>query len=501
MRIIQTANYERLSQTAALLILNALLEKPQFVLGLATGHTPSGLYRALVEAQREMELDLSQMHCFHLDEYIGLGPQDPESMAAYLCEHLLNPLGLAESQCHFVPATAADPASAGAAYDAELAAAGGIDLQILGIGSNGHIAFNEPGTPFDLGTHVAALSEATRTANARYFASGETPAQALSMGPRSILQARQIVLLAAGESKAEAVRQMLLDPVSEDCPASVLRFHPDVTLILDHAAAAGLPFPLPAPQVLPLEVYARTRELLPRQPFKVLVAAPHPDDASIGCGGTLSRLRSAGAELHFVSMTSGHRADIPDTTREERVVLRAQEGANEARAFGGAFTPLNLPFYEHHYIPGTPDLAAMDALLEAVQPDWIFSTSPQDRHPAHRASALIVSEAVQVYARRRQLPTELWFYEGPWYLFERDDFNTVVELTASDLWLKLQGVAAHVSQVGRKRYDLAAKALAEFRAITVPESRLSSFGSDVQDLGSHVEVFRRLALRSADALP
>lgn len=493
MRIIQTASYSELSHTAAILILNELLEKPEFVLGLATGHTPSGLYRELVSTHQELGIDIGRLHCFHLDEYLGMRPEDPESMACFLRSHLLEPLGLQPAQCHFVPATSEEPATACRSYEAEMAAIGGIDLQILGIGANGHIAFNEPGTPFDTSTHVASLSDSTRAANARYFASGETPRAAMTMGPRNILQARRILMLVAGANKAEAVRRMLLEPVSEDCPASVLRYHPDVTLILDRDAAALLPMPLPRFKALPLEVHTRSQ---PLPAYKLaLVAAPHPDDASIGCGGALHRLKRQGCRLHFVSMSSGHRADIPGTTQAERTEQRMNEGRAEAEVFGGDFTPLNLPFYDHHYVPGREDVTRLVALLQQVRPDLVFSTSPQDRHPCHRASALIVQEALREVSSADYRP-ELWCYEGPWYLFERDDFNSVIELEGGDLEHKLRGVAAHISQVSRKRYDLASESLARFRAITVPESRLSSFGTGLQDLGEHIEIFQRLVFEA-----
>ncbi|MEZ0374858.1 MAG: glucosamine-6-phosphate deaminase [Candidatus Sericytochromatia bacterium] len=492
MRIIQTADYAEMSHTAAILILSQMLEKPDYVLGLATGHTPSGLYRELVRTEQNLGIELDRLHCFHLDEYLGLSPDDPESMACYLRRHLFEPLGVPAAQRHYVPAVSADPEAACRAYEAEMISIGGIDLQILGIGSNGHIAFNEPGTRFDLGTHVAKLSESTRAANARYFSAGVTPEAAMTMGPRTIMQARQILILAAGASKARAVCRMLQEPVSEDCPASVLRFHPDVTVILDREAASGLHWPLPHFKPLPLQVYTNDYDKL-GEGETVLIAAPHPDDASIGCGGTLARLKRQGCQLHFVSMSSGHRADIPDTTFEERVAMRMQEGKSEAEVFASSFTPLNLPFYDHHYMPARRDMASLVALMEQIQPDYVFSTSPRDRHPAHRASALIVQEALREYRKGPGRP-ELWCYEGPWYLFERDDFNTVVTFSPEDLDLKLKGVQAHHSQVSRKRYDLASEALARFRAITVPESRLSSFGSGLQDVGEHIEVFQRLVL-------
>lgn len=492
MRIIQLADYAQLSQTAATLILNQLLAQPRLNLGLATGQTPSGLYAALVAAQQDLGLDLGQVQFFHLDEYRGLSPGDPESMAAFLTRQLLDPLQIAAQQRHFVPACSTDAQQACRDYDARIAAAGGLDLQILGLGHNGHIAFNEPGTPFYLGTHLIQLHPRTRAANARYFASGQTPAEALTLGCRSILSARSLMMLVTGADKAEAVAAMVHGPLHEDCPASVLRLHPDLTLILDQAAASRLQLPLPRFAPLPLQLIAHDQPL-PGQ--RILVAAPHPDDAAIGCGGALARWQKQGAALHLVAMSSGHRADMPEATAAERGARREAEAAAEARCFGAEFTALNLPFYDQHYIPGSADIQAVVTLLRRWQPDCVLSASPQDRHPAHRASAWIVREALQVWQAESGAKVELWDYEGPWFVFERDAFNTVVPFDAAALAQKLAGIQAHQSQVSRKRYDLAAEALGTFRAITVPESRLSGFGSDQQNLGLQAEVFQRQQLQ------
>lgn len=493
MRIIQTAHTEQMSQTAAVLILNEVLAKKKLVLGLATGQTPRGLYQRLIQARTELGLDPSDLETFHLDEYLGLGPEDAGSMAQDLITHFLDPLGIPASQRHFVPGQSRDPEAACEAYESDIARAGGIDIQILGIGRNGHIAFNEPGTAFDGLTHLSTLTDSTREANAAHFRDRPTPTQAMTMGPRSILNARHIILLASGKAKAEAIRAMVCGPLTEDCPASVLRLHPHCTLILDQDAASLLQFPLPDFVPFSLETFPTTAEL-PVSGHRVLVAAPHPDDASISCGGTLARLQKAGAKLHLVSMTSGHRADIPGAnTVAERTAVRRAEGALEARRLGAEFTALNLPFYEKAYMPGKADIAQLFALLESMEPTAVFSTSPQDRHPAHRASALVVQEAVRQYTQKYQKPLEIWFYEGPWHVFDRDAFNVAVGLDPDDVAIKMLGVLSHQSQVKRRRYDVAAEALARFRAITVPEARLSSFGEGpATELGEHIELFQRV---------
>lgn len=498
MRIIQTTDYQEMSRTAALLILNQLLEKPQAVIGLATGHTPSGLYREWVLARYSLGIAMNGLHFCHLDEYLGLDSTHPESMAALLRQQLIQPLGITPDRIHYMPGLAADPEQACHDYEALIQKLGGIDLQILGIGQNGHIAFNEPGTPFHKHTHVTRLSPSTRKANAHYFSAGETPEQAMTLGPATIMKARRILLLASGSNKATAIHHMLEGPLDEKCPATVLRFHPNVTLVLDREAAAKLsPITLQSADYYhptPLTVFDKNTRLLPERK-RVLVCAPHPDDASISCGGTLSRLRDEGHELLFVSMTTGHRANIPNSSREQRILLRQQEAEAEAALFDSQALGLELRFYEQDYCPSSEDVARIRSLLQSYLPDLVFSASTEDRHPAHRMAALLLHEALQQQVQATGQPLQLWAYEGPWFLFARDDFNTVVELGAADLQLKLTGIQAHQSQISRKRYDQAAEALARFRAITTPESRLSSFGSELQNLGEAIEVFQRVELR------
>lgn len=493
MRIIKTATYDEMSHTAAIFILNLLYEKPNANLGLATGFTPKGLYRELIQSQRTLNIDLSQVSFFHLDEYLGYRPTDSESMGHFLNEQLFQPLNVSPSQIAYVPAL--ENESGCQKYEALIASQGEIDLQILGIGQNGHIAFNEPGTPFWKRTHIAQLSDDTRQANARYFSSGETPSHAMTMGPATILKAKQILLLVSGKNKANAVKAMLQEPLSEDCPASILRFHPRVTLILDQDAASEIDECAFWSGDEQLHVHHRSDGFL-KPVQKVMVAAPHPDDASIGCGGTLARLKSEGHELVFVSMSSGHRADIPGTTQQERVEIRAAEAQHEAHLFQSPHVLLSLDFYEQGYIPSSADIQAFKKVLKQEKPQIVFSASDKDRHPAHAYSAHIIKEAISQLAPFER--PELWFYEGPWFLFERDDFNVVVECSQADMSLKLQGIQAHDSQVSRKRYDLAAQALSQFRAITTPESRLSSFGAEIDDCGEFVEVFQRVILDYRD---
>lgn len=235
-------DYRELSRLAADRVSAVVAEKPAAVLGLATGSTPIGLYAELVARSRAGELDLRQVTTFNLDEYLGLPRTHPASYWQFMQAHLFRHVPVRAERIHLPRGDAPDPEAECRAYEAAIAAAGGIDLQVLGIGGNGHIGFNEPGAPFDSVTRVVDLTAETRAANARFFARpDEVPRQAISMGIRTIMQARRILLLASGEGKAAAVAAALTGPVTTAVPASVLQRHPDVTVIMDAAAAGLLP--------------------------------------------------------------------------------------------------------------------------------------------------------------------------------------------------------------------------------------------------------------------
>ena len=241
MRILSSRDYDQMSRRAAYVVAGQVLSKPRSVLGLATGETPLGLYRELVRFFQEGDLDFSDVVTFNLDEYLGLPRHDPHSYAWYMEEHLFRFVNVAPERRHIPDGTAADPGAECLRYERTLEAAGGGDLQILGLGRDGHIGFNEPDVKFEKGTHVVELAESTIQANARFFPSpDQVPTRALSMGIKTIMSAKRILLLASGKEKADAIAAAVRGPVTPDLPASVLQLHPDATFVVDAAAASNL---------------------------------------------------------------------------------------------------------------------------------------------------------------------------------------------------------------------------------------------------------------------
>lgn len=235
MKIVRAKDYADMSRKAANLISAQVILKPDCVLGLATGSTPIGAYRQLSEWYQKGDVDFSQVSTYNLDEYRGLSHDDPQSYHYFMRDNFFNHINIDINNTHVPDGANPDAAAACAEYDAMVAAAGYPDLQLLGIGNNGHIGFNEPADTYTAQTHIVALQPSTINANARFFTSAdEVPTHAITMGMRAIMQARRILLL-AGAEKRQIVERAFTGPVTPQVPASLLQLHPDVTVIVADA--------------------------------------------------------------------------------------------------------------------------------------------------------------------------------------------------------------------------------------------------------------------------
>lgn len=241
MEILICADPHRAGIVAAEKVAERLAVRESPVLGLATGSSPLGLYAHLKSMVADGKLDLSSAHGFALDEYVGLDLDHPESYHSVIRRTVVEPLGLDPERVHVPDGATEDPSAAGRAYDAAIRDAGGVDVQVLGIGSNGHIGFNEPFSSFASRTRVVPLTAQTRADNARFFDSPEqVPTHAITQGLGTILESRSAVLIATGANKAEAVAKLIEGPVAVAHPASILQFHTDVVIVVDEAAAGQL---------------------------------------------------------------------------------------------------------------------------------------------------------------------------------------------------------------------------------------------------------------------
>lgn len=243
MEVIIAESAEQVAERSAELIRLLVERKPNAVLGLATGSTPVALYGKLVALHRSGRLSFRDVTTFNLDEYVGLPPSHPQSYRHFMDEHLFRHVDIDPARTHLPDGMKENPLEAGPEYEANIRRAGGIDLQILGIGTNGHIGFNEPTSSLGSRTRIKTLTAKTLADNRRFFGEGEfQPALAVTMGIGTILEARKILLLATGKPKANAVRNAAEGPVTSVCPASALQWHPNTTAVVDREAACELEY-------------------------------------------------------------------------------------------------------------------------------------------------------------------------------------------------------------------------------------------------------------------
>lgn len=237
MRLYRAKDYNDMSRKAANIISAQIILKPDCVLGLATGSTPIGTYQQLIERYREGDLDFSQVRTANLDEYRGLTRDNDQSYYYFMYHNLFKEVNIDMANTNIPDGTNPDSAAEAARYDQVIRDLGGVDLQLQGMGHNGHIGFNEPSDAFDKGTHCVDLQPSTIEANKRFFASiDDVPKQAYTMGIQTIMSARKILLLVSGAEKAEILHKALCGPITPHVPASVLQLHNDVTVVADEAA-------------------------------------------------------------------------------------------------------------------------------------------------------------------------------------------------------------------------------------------------------------------------
>lgn len=241
MRIITVENYEEMSKKAAAMVASQITLRPNSVLGLATGDTPLGMYEELIRMYNNKQIDFSEAKTFNLDEYYGINKENSQSYYYYMMKNLFNHININKENINIPNGMAQNIEEECIGYEKRISEVGGIDIQVLGIGVNGHIGFNEPDVNFEAQTHLVNLDEKTIESNSRFFKSiEEVPTKAISMGIKTIMHSKKIVLLANGISKAEAIDKTVNGKISPEVPASILQLHQDVTIIVDREAGSKL---------------------------------------------------------------------------------------------------------------------------------------------------------------------------------------------------------------------------------------------------------------------
>ncbi len=492
-RIVPASDEEHVHRKLVTLLLAAVVEKPDLVVSVFAGTPAFGLYRLLTERAAAEEVDFGRVRFVVFDELAGTATDAPPPSARHraaeapfrtvLQERLFGPLGVPASRVvAFDPA--ADPAAEIARIRSWLDLAG-VDIALLSVDSRGHVGFHTAGAALDSTAGMVSVENRARWGADRAF----------SLGLADLGRASHVLLFACGKNLAEVVQRLTEGSFDPDQPVSVLQRHPHVTLMADRGALSQVN------QVERISGFHAGFYILdaaaPPTGRIVLVVSPHPDDAAISAGGTMALLAPSNRVVTAV-MTTGHRSFIPNTRREERIAIREREAAQEARVLGSEPRFLHLPFYDADSEVTDRDVDIVAALLAEIRPDWLFIPHRKDGHPAHQASRRTVLQAV-----RRAVPgggVEVWSYEGPWALFGRGDFDTIVPLPRPAFEKKAEAIRAHASQVSRTPFDVAAESLARLRSALVPESELAGFGARPPRLEPWVELFRREGARS-DAPP
>jgi glucosamine-6-phosphate deaminase len=484
--IVITPDYHSTCKKVADLMVSRIKRNPSVTLGLPTGDTPLRFYQNLVEEYNEGNVNFSKAKIFNLDEYANLSGTHTGSYAFYMYGNLLSHVNLPKGSWNIPNGIAKNLEEECRRYEKKITLAGGLNLTLLGIGMNGHIGFNEPGTPFNSLTHISKLTKNTIDSNRHHFGSPkEMPKLALTMGVKTIMNSDEIILMASGPKKAHAIYNLVYGHLTRKFPASILQTHNNVTLVIDEAAATELK-KAGYTDVKSADFTIYDEKTLPTNK-NIVIISPHPDDSAIGVGGIVSML-SPHNKVTTLVMTSGHRAQIQGKTKTQRTKIRRDEAKEEADILGVDYKCLNLNFYEANKIDKS-DEQKIYSTLKKLDPDIIFQVTPKDLHPTHQMSTELVTSALRKLVSEKKRVIEVWHYESPWWLFQPGDFNAFVQLSDKAVKNKVKAVEAHRSQTSRTPYDKLAEALAVVRGATVPEQVLGKYGETPPKLKLHAEVF------------
>jgi glucosamine-6-phosphate deaminase len=476
--VIPARDEQNIEQKLVTLLLAAVQEKPDLIMSVFAGTPAFGAYRLMVERARSELVDFSQVRFVVFDELVHDGPVAP--FRAVLEERLFGPLSVpAGNIIAFTPTR--DPAGETARISNWLAVAG-IDIALLSVDSRGHIGFHVTGSDLESKAGIIPVPNRERWGADRAF----------SLGLADLASASRILLFAAGRNLAEIVRRLTEGSFDPTIPIYVLQRHPGVTLLADRGALSSIER-TERISGFHAGLFIMDSQSVPSD-RRVLIISPHPDDAPISLGGTMAMV-SPRCRLVTAIMSTGHRSFIYGTQRSERIAIREGEVVKESRILGAEPRFLRLPFYDSNYEVSERDISALLALIEELDPDWVFTPHARDSHPAHIASRRIAMEALRRFLAGTQKTVEVWNFEGPWALFNRGDFNAIVTVPRLPFEHKLQAIRAHESQVARTPYDVAAESLGRLRAALVPESELAGFGARPPRLEASLELFSREILR------
>jgi glucosamine-6-phosphate deaminase len=484
MEIVIAKNYTELSQKAAMIFLNTLALNESSVFGLATGSTPLGMYEELAKNTKEYSYNWSKVKTFNLDEYLSLDKNHSQSYRYAMQKNFFNHVNIKAKNIHVPEGRSNDTEAFCKKYE-QMVVRSDIDIQLLGLGVNGHIAFNEPGSKADSKTRVIRLSRSTINANSRFFKNiSEVPTSAITMGIGTILKAKRIILLASGKKKARAVRDMIEGRVSPKCPASLLREHKNVTVIVDEEAASLLREKYPVKKDGWCSLRILNERVVPRN-VRILVISPHHDDSGVSAGATIRSL-SKHNTVQTLVMTAGYHSEIANATNKQKIKIRNGEALKESKILGSKLILSQFKFYDHDKKFWRGDLRKFHEIFRKVRPDIILLPHQYDEHPSHRLSTELALDYIK---EKKVSGIELWYYEGLWSQHILNKIDIVFGFGVELLQIKNRALKAHRSQTKRLPISEASTALSRFRAKTLPEQRMVRFGGNPPVISDFAEVY------------
>ena len=481
-------DYISLSKKLASIIVAGIINKPNLSVAFPTGNTPMGFYKELSRIASKNKIDFSKLKVYELDEFVGVSKKDKRSNYLYFEKNILKPLKIKKANFKYF-----ENRKSFKKFEKE------IDVMILGLGKNGHIAYNEPGSSFYSKTREVALATSTKKTLLKQFK--KATSKAYTIGISNIMNAKKIFLIANGKDKQEAIGNLLYGNINKNFPASFLRLHPDFNLIVDRDAIESLDeYKIRRSSFLFLDKQKLSKNK------NIIVISPHPDDSAISCGGTLAKLSKDNKIYTFV-LTSGWRALLnPPVSpfKKGRVYYknppliplfqrgkfsRIKEAKKEAKILGAIPSFFNLQFYDNPKTNFISDIKKVFKNIAKIKPDVILLPNKNDIHPTHRKSNFICLSAIFKYLKKYKASLDLWYYETPWGIFANNEFNASVLIDKRNLNTKLSAIFAHKSQISRNRYDIFAKEIAMVRAKIVNEQYLAGMGKQIKSKIEFLECF------------
>ena len=461
MRVIIKKNYDEMSDWVSLYIKNRIQQtlkdtsqKDQFVLGLPTGSTPLGVYQKFIEYYQTKTLDFSRVATFNMDEYVNLPQDHDQSYHYFMHHHLFNHINIDKKNINMLDGNAIDLPKECLDYENKIIKAGGIDLFLGGIGADGHIAFNEPGSSLTSRTRIKTLCDQTIKDNSRFFQDiNQVPRTALTVGVGTVLDAREIVIMISGEKKATALYKCIEEGVNHMWTVSALQQHPKVTIVCDEAATSELKVKTVnyfkdlqiTTDMMGHPIYDQIATAISDKD-KVIIFSPHPDDDVIGIGGTMQLIKNK-HNVTVVYMTSGAGGlplHLPKDTREKEAKFALKIlGYHENQ-----IKFLNLPFYNDKKPVSEQDYRVIADLYQEIQPTHIFVCGDDDPNGTHKKCYQVLFDT-EKYLEHHSCIKNYWIYKGAWGTWDQNleyKPNCYVHLPKDVFKLKELAVLAHQSQ-------------------------------------------------------